>query len=83
MKGKQPRPSLWSDSLHLFVCDVPDLQGKVDFKDHFVKAAGKTSEHFVVKSILLMVSPDAISKAFELGRREVGWAAQHFGVPTL
>ena len=83
LKGEQPRASSWSDSLHLFICDVSDLQGKVHFKDYFVKAAGKTSEHFVVKSILLMVSLDAISKASELGRREVGWAAQRFGVPTV
>ena len=83
LKGEQPSASSWSDSLHLFICDVPDLQGKVHFKDHFVRAAGKTSKHFVVKSILLMVSPDAISKASELGRREVGWATRHFWVPTL
>lgn len=48
-----------ADSLHLLICDVPDLQGKVRFKAYFIRAAGKISEHFVVKSILLMISSDA------------------------
>lgn len=80
---REPRPSSWSDSLHLFICDVPDSQGKVHFKDHFIRAAGKTSEHFAVKSVLLMISADALSRAPELGRREVGWAVQQFGAPSL
>lgn len=53
---RAPGTSSWSDSLHVLTCDVPDLQGKAHFKDHFIRAVGETSEHFVVKSILLMIS---------------------------
>ena len=54
-----PGTSSWADSLHLLICDDPDLHGKVRFKAYFIRAAGKTSEHFVVKSILLLISSDA------------------------
>lgn len=56
---RTPGTSSWADSLHLLICDDPDLQGKVHFKACFIRAAGKTSEHFVVKSILLLISSDA------------------------
>lgn len=46
---RAPRISSWSNSMHLLIYDVTDLQGMFHFKDHFIRAAGKTSEHFVVK----------------------------------
>lgn len=53
---RAPGTSSWSDSLHVLICDVPDLQAKAHFKDHFIRAVGETSGHSVVKSILLMIS---------------------------